>query len=92
MTSPRKPLIRLIYNQDDNLQQTTVIPSGQTLTIASSVGAGSPILYVGSTTAVITSTTAVIAAIQGTDLTSALDLTRLRRYLGGTRQYHCRHP
>ena len=65
----------LIYNQDDNLQQTTVIPSGQTLTIASSVAAGSPILYVGSTTAATTSTTAVIAAIQGTDLTSALDLT-----------------
>ncbi|MGA2871651.1 MAG: hypothetical protein ABSF34_21130, partial [Verrucomicrobiota bacterium] len=65
----------LIYNQDDGLQQTTVIPSGQTLTIASGVAVGSPILYVGSTAAVTTSTTAVIAAIQGTDLTSALDLS-----------------
>jgi fibronectin-binding autotransporter adhesin len=65
----------LIYNQDDSLQQTTVIPPGQTLTIASSVAAGSPILYVGSTAAITTSTTAVIAAIQGTDLTSSLDLT-----------------
>lgn len=65
----------LTYNQDNGSQQTTVIPSGQTLTISSSVAAGSPELYVGSTSASTTSSTLVPAKIMGTDLTSALTLT-----------------
>jgi len=63
----------LTYNQDNGLQQTTVIPPGQTLTIASSVAAGNAELYVGSTTAATTSGTLVDAAIQGA--TSGITLT-----------------
>ena len=41
---PSETIDSLTYDQDDSLQQTTVIPSGQTLTLASSVAAGKPIL------------------------------------------------
>ncbi|HLX70814.1 MAG TPA: autotransporter-associated beta strand repeat-containing protein [Verrucomicrobiae bacterium] len=63
----------MTYNQDNGSQQTTIIPSGQTLTIASGVAAGSAELNVGSTSASTTSTTLVPAAIQG--LSSTLSLT-----------------
>lgn len=65
----------LTYNQDNGSNQTTIIPSGQTLTISSGVAAGSSELYVGSTSAATTSSTQVPVKIAGTDLTSTLDLT-----------------
>lgn len=63
------------YSQANGLQQTTIIPSGQTLTIASGVAAGSSELYVGSISASTTASTQVPARIAGSDLTSALKLT-----------------
>lgn len=65
----------MVYSQDNGGQQTTIIPSGQTLTISSGVAAGSAELYVGSTSAATTSSTQVPARIAGTDLTSSLKLT-----------------
>lgn len=59
----------LTYDQDDSLQQTTVIKAGQTLTVNSSIAAGSALLSVGSTSASITTTTIVGAAIQGGNTT-----------------------
>lgn len=65
----------LAYNQDNGLQQTTIIPSGKTLAISSGVAAGSFELYVGSTSGATTSSTQVPSRIAGTDLTSTLSLT-----------------
>ncbi len=65
----------LRYQQDNNGTHTTTINHGQTLTIASSVAAGSPVIYVGSTNAATVSTTQVPVKIWGSDLNSTLSLT-----------------
>lgn len=65
----------LTYSQANGSNQTTIIPSGETLTVSSGVAAGSAELYVGSTSASTTSSTQVPAKIAGTDLTSTLSLT-----------------
>ncbi len=55
----------LIYNQDNQSQQTTIINPGGTLNINSSVAAGTALLSVGSTSGATTSSTQVPVAIQG---------------------------
>ena len=63
----------LVYNQNNGLQQTTVINPGQTLTFASSVAAGNFELYAGNTGTTVGEQ--VPAAIQG--LNSTLTMTGL---------------
>src|SRR5882672_2205771 len=55
----------LTYNQDNGLQQTTIINPGQTLTINSSVAAGTALLFVGSAGGAATATTLTPVAITG---------------------------
>ncbi len=63
----------LTYNQDNGLQQTTVISPGKTLTVTGSGAAGTGLLYIGSTSAATTATTLVPVAIQGTGSTLQLN-------------------
>jgi fibronectin-binding autotransporter adhesin len=55
----------LTYDWNNQLQQTTVIPLGQTLTVNSSLAAGSALLLVGSATAAPAAGTLAPAAITG---------------------------
>src|ERR1035441_7621927 len=55
----------LTYDWSSGSQQTTVIPSGQTLTVNSSLAAGSALLLAGSATAAPSSGTLAPAAITG---------------------------
>src|ERR1039458_4846474 len=55
----------LTYDWSNGSQQTTVIPSGQTLTVNSSLAAGSALLLAGSATAAPSSGTLAPAAITG---------------------------
>jgi fibronectin-binding autotransporter adhesin len=70
---PALTIDSLLYDQTNGLQQTTVINPGLTLTISSSVAAGTPELQVNSTSGTTTSSTLIPAAIQGA--TSSLVLT-----------------
>ena len=64
----------LTYNQDNGLLQTTVIDPGQTLTVNSSIAAGSALLSIGSTSGSTGAGTIVGAAILGGSGASALSL------------------
>jgi len=55
----------LTYDWSNGSQQTTVIPSGQTLTVTSSLAAGSALLLAGSATAAPAAGTLAPAAISG---------------------------